>query len=33
MVKAQMAYRCPGARLIGTGYLPNHRLAALVVSA
>ena len=27
MVKAQMAYRCPGARLIGTGYLPNHRLA------
>ena len=27
MVKEQMAYRCPGARLIGTGYLPNHRLA------
>ena len=27
MVKAQMAYRCPGAKLIGTGYLPNHRLA------
>lgn len=27
MVKEQMAYRCPGAKLIGTGYLPNHRLA------
>ena len=26
MVKAQMAFRCPGAKLIGTGYLPNHRL-------
>ena len=22
----QMAHRCPGAKLIGTGYLPNHRL-------
>lgn len=21
-----MAHRCPSARLIGTGYLPNHRL-------
>ena len=21
----QMAHRCPGAKLIGTGYLPNHR--------
>ena len=26
MVKEQMAYRCPDAKLIGTGYLPNHRL-------
>ena len=26
MVKEQMAHRCPGAKLIGTGYLPNHRL-------
>ena len=26
MVEAQMAHRCPGAKLIGTGYLPNHRL-------
>ena len=26
MVAEQMAHRCPGARLIGTGYLPNHRL-------
>ena len=27
MVKEQMAYRCPGAKLISTGYLPTHRLA------
>ena len=26
MVTEQMAHRCPNARLIGTGYLPNHRL-------
>ena len=26
MVQEQMAYRCPNARLIGTGWLPNHRL-------
>ena len=26
MVDEQMAHRCPGAKLIGTGYLPNHRL-------
>ena len=26
MVKEQMAHRCPGAMLIGIGYLPNHRL-------
>ena len=26
MSENQMAFRCPGARLIGTGYLPNHRL-------
>ena len=26
MVREQMAHRCPSARLIGTGYLPNHRL-------
>lgn len=26
MVEEQMAHRCPNARLIGTGYLPNHRL-------
>lgn len=26
MVEEQMAYRCPNARLIGTGQLPNHRL-------
>ena len=26
MVKEQMAHRCPCAKLIGTGYLPNHRL-------
>lgn len=26
MVEKQMAFRCPNARLIGTGYLPNHRL-------
>ena len=26
MVEEQMAYRCPNAKLIGTGYLPNHRL-------
>ena len=26
MVKEQMGVRCPGAKLIGTGYLPNHRL-------
>lgn len=26
MVEEQMAYRCPHARLIGTGQLPNHRL-------
>ena len=26
MVAEQMAHRCPGAKLIGTGYLPNHRL-------
>ena len=26
MVAEQMAHRCPDAKLIGTGYLPNHRL-------
>ena len=26
MSENQMAHHCPGARLIGTGYLPNHRL-------
>ena len=26
MVEEQMAHRCPNARLIGTGELPNHRL-------
>lgn len=26
MVQEQMAYRCPNAKLIGMGYLPNHRL-------
>ena len=26
MVEEQMAHRCPNARLIGTGYLPNYRL-------
>ena len=26
MVAEQMAHRCPNARLIGMGYLPNHRL-------
>lgn len=26
MVEDQMAHRCPNARLIGTGQLPNHRL-------
>ena len=26
MVAEQMAHRWPGAKLIGTGYLPNHRL-------
>ncbi len=26
MVEEQMAHRCPGAKLIGTGYLPNHRM-------
>ena len=26
MVQEQMAFRCPGARLIGTGWLLNHRL-------
>ena len=26
MIEEQMARRCPGAKLIGTGYLPNHRL-------
>lgn len=26
MVEEQMAFRCPNARLIGTGRLPNHRL-------
>ena len=26
MVEEQMSHRCPGAKLIGTGYLPNHRL-------
>ena len=26
MVEEQMAHRCPSARLIGMGYLPNHRL-------
>ena len=26
MVEEQMAHRCPCAKLIGTGYLPNHRL-------
>ena len=27
MVEEQMAHRCPSAKLIGTGYLPNHRLS------
>ena len=27
MVTEQMAHRCPSAKLIGIGYLPNHRLA------
>ena len=26
MVQSQMAFRCPNDRLIGMGYLPNHRL-------
>ncbi len=26
MIEEQMAHRCPGAKLIGTGHLPNHRL-------
>ena len=26
MVEEQMAHRCPSAKLIGTGYLPNHQL-------
>lgn len=26
MVAEQMVFRCPNARLIGTGYLPNHQL-------
>ena len=26
MVQEQMAFRCPNARLIGTGWLLNHRL-------
>ena len=26
MVEEQMARRCPGAKLLGTGWLPNHRL-------
>ena len=26
MVEEQMAHRCPGAQIIGLGYLPNHRL-------
>ena len=26
MSAEQMAFRCPNARLIGTGYLPNHQL-------
>lgn len=26
MVAEQMAYRCPNARMLGTGQLPNHRL-------
>ena len=26
MVESQMAHRCPNAKLIGMGYLPNHRL-------
>ena len=26
MVESQMAHRCPNAKLIGTGQLPNHRL-------
>ena len=26
MSQEQMAFRCPNARLIGTGYLPNHQL-------
>ena len=26
MVEEQMAHRCPNAKLIGTGQLPNHRL-------
>jgi len=26
MIEEQMAYRCPDARLIGVGYLPDHQL-------
>ena len=26
MVEEQMAFRCPGAKLIGMGWIPNHRL-------
>ena len=26
MIEEQMAHRCPGAKLIGIGYLTNHRL-------
>ncbi len=26
MVEEQMVHRCPSAKLIGIGYLPNHRL-------
>ena len=26
MSQEQMAFRCPNARLIGTGYLPSHQL-------
>ena len=26
MSQEQMAFRCPNAQLIGTGYLPNHQL-------
>lgn len=26
MSEEQMAFRCPHAKLIGTGYLPNHQL-------